>query len=61
MHESIEAAELAKRWNLPVSWIRNHTREGIDDPIPHCKLGRYVRYEWASPELMAWWERRKAA
>jgi hypothetical protein len=61
MHESIDAVELAKRWNLPESWVRNHTRDGYtDDPIPHRKLGRYVRYDWGSPELMGWWDRRKA-
>jgi hypothetical protein len=62
MYESIDAAELAKRWNLPFTWIRNHSREGYtDDPIPHRKAGRYVRFDWGSPELMAWWERRKVA
>lgn len=39
MHESIDAFELARRWNIPVTWVRNHTRDGYtDDPIPHRKL-----------------------
>jgi integrase len=32
--EIIDAIELAKRWQVPRTWIRNHTREGYgNDPI----------------------------
>jgi excisionase family DNA binding protein len=37
----LDAAELAQRWNVPTSWIREQTRAGH---IPHIKLGRYVRF-----------------
>ena len=60
MNELIDAPELAKRWNLPVTWIRNHTRSGYtNDPIPHLQLGRYVRFEWNSPALNTWLVRRR--
>lgn len=37
----LDAAELAERWNVPASWIREATRAG---KIPCVRLGRYVRY-----------------
>jgi excisionase family DNA binding protein len=37
----LDAAELAQRWNVPTSWIREATRAG---KIPCVRLGRYVRY-----------------
>jgi hypothetical protein len=52
--EVIDADELARRWNLPVSWIRSHTRRRTLDEIPHLKCGKYVRFRWASPELEHW-------
>jgi hypothetical protein len=52
--ELIDAADLARRWHLPTSWIREQTRSRSADPIPHLRLGRYVRFEWSSPELALW-------
>ncbi len=59
MYEVIDSAELAKRWSLPESWIREQTRCRATDPIPCVRAGRYVRFEWASPKLLAWWARRR--
>ena len=60
--EIIDAKELARRWNVPVSWIREYTRsDRTDDPIPHVRLGRYVRFEWGSSLLNEWFARRRAA
>ena len=60
LDEIIDARELAKRWQVPQTWIRNWTREGYaNDPIPHVKLGRYVRFEWGSRLLSDWWEKRR--
>ena len=60
--EIIDAKELARRWNVPVSWIREYTRsDRSDDPIPHVRLGRYVRFEWGSSQLDEWFARRRAA
>ena len=58
IYETIDSVELARRWNVPTSWVRNHTRES-EDRIPHVKLGRYVRFEWGSPALLKWWEARR--
>jgi hypothetical protein len=57
--ELIDAPELARRWRLPESWIREQTRSRCADVIPHLRLGRYVRFEWGSPELAGWLTRRR--
>ncbi len=57
--EVIDAAELAKRWSLPESWIREQTRTRSSDPLPCVRFGRYVRFEWGSPKLAAWYDRRR--
>ena len=59
--EVIDSKELGRRWCLPESWIREQTRSRAVDPIPHVRLGRYVRFEWNSPELLKWWKRRRAS
>ena len=38
----LKAAEVAALLNVPVTWVRAHTRTGT---IPHVELGRYVRYD----------------
>ena len=57
----IDSAALAARWNVPESWIRNHTRARTPqkDRLPCVRLGRYVRFEWESPSLVRWWEKRR--
>jgi hypothetical protein len=52
--EIIDAAELAKRWGLPESWVRSKTRTRAIDRIPCLRFGRYVRFAWGSPELAKW-------
>ena len=58
-YEVIDSSELAKRWGIPVTWVREQTRSRATDPLPHVRLGRYVRFEWNSPELIKWWDRRR--
>ena len=58
-YEVIDAAELAQRWSLPESWIREQTRTRSSDPLPCVRFGRYVRFEWGSPKLAAWYDRRR--
>jgi len=59
--EYIDCRELARRWALPESWIREQVRSRSVDPLPHIRFGKYVRFRWASPELEAWAERRMIA
>jgi len=57
--EVIDSPELAKRWSVSESWIRNQARPSrTSDPLPHLRLGKAVRFRWGSPELKAWEERR---
>jgi hypothetical protein len=51
---------LADFWDVPVSWIQHGTRSSCCDPIPHIKIGRYVRFDLSSPALAAWLVRRQA-
>lgn len=53
-YEVINSVELAKRWSLPESWIREQTRCRAADPLPCIRFGKYVRFRWQSPELQQW-------
>jgi hypothetical protein len=59
-YETLTSEELAARWKVPETWIRHATRSGCADPLPCVRLGRYVRFAWNSPELLAWWRRRQS-
>ena len=58
-YEVIASKELGRRWAVPETWIRNNVRKRVANPIPHVRLGKYVRFEWGSPELQAWWDKQK--
>jgi hypothetical protein len=56
--EVIDSTELAKRLRVPESWIRSRTNQKrTSDPIPHYRLGRYIRFSWGSDELRDWLSR----
>ena len=57
-YEFIDSKELAARWGLPASWIREKVRSRSQDPIPHVRFEKYVRFRWGSPELEDWTDRR---
>ena len=59
--ELIDARELARRWSLPASWIREQTRSRATDPLPHVRFGKYVRFAWLSPDLEQWLNRRRSS
>ncbi len=54
--EVIDSRELAARWQVPESWVRNRTRARTprEERIPCLRFGRYVRFEWGSPQLSEW-------
>jgi hypothetical protein len=55
--EVVDCKELAKRWFVPVSWVRYYTAPTLDSdipPIPHLKMGRYTRFLYGSKELDDW-------
>jgi len=51
--------QLAERLSVPVSWIREKTRERArvrdEDPLPVVRLGKYVRFRWN--DIEAWLQR----
>ena len=56
--EVIDSAELAKRLNVPETWIRSRTNsKRTRDPIPHLRFGRYIRFPWGSDDLQEWLHR----
>lgn len=58
--EIIDVEELAKRWDLPPTWVREQTRSRAADPLPCIRFGKYVRFAWLSPELEQWLSRRRS-
>jgi hypothetical protein len=44
--------ELAKRWNVPISWVYNQTRLRGPGSIPRIKMGKYTRF--IPTEVDAW-------
>jgi hypothetical protein len=58
--EYVDCETLAQILNVPETWLRDQTRSRADDPIPCTRFGRYVRFQPADPDLMAWLERRKS-
>jgi len=56
--EVIDSEELARRWAVPESWVREQVRTRATDPIPHLRFGKYVRFQWGSPVLDEWIARR---
>jgi hypothetical protein len=57
----IDSKQLAAKLNLPESWVRDQVRRRPTDPLPHYKMGKYVRFRWDSPELQDWLARRLIA
>jgi hypothetical protein len=52
----IDSAELARRLQVPESWVRSRTRARTpkEQRIPCIRLGRYVRFDWGSNQLKVW-------
>ena len=42
----IDCEQLAERWKLPESWVREQVRRRSTDPLPHLRFGKYVRFRW---------------
>jgi hypothetical protein len=53
--------DLAERWTVPLTWLRENTRSRCSDPLPCFRMGRYVRIDIQDPALLEWLNRRRAA
>jgi len=40
----LSVQEVAKLLHVPVSWVYEHTRPRCANPLPHIKLGKYLRF-----------------
>jgi hypothetical protein len=49
--------DLASYLDVPVGWIYDRTRREGPEQIPHSKLGKYLRFDPASPAFLAWLKR----
>jgi excisionase family DNA binding protein len=49
--------ELAERLKTSRSWVAEMTRARQRNPIPHYKIGRYLRFNWQ--DVCAWLESTK--
>ena len=57
----VSLEELAKRWSLPITWLREACRSRVADAdkLPVLRLGRYVRVDLNDPALAQWLSARK--
>jgi len=59
--EILTPQQLAVRLQVKPSWVYEQTRNrsGVrnSDPLPHIKMGLYLRFDWR--DVLAWLERQK--
>ena len=62
MEEILTPTQVAARLQVKPSWVYEQTRERAEvrnsDPLPHMKMGRYLRFDWK--DVADWLERRKS-
>ncbi len=50
MEEILTPTQVAERLQVKPSWVYEQTRERAEvrnsDPLPHMKMGRYLRFDW---------------
>ena len=57
--EILDAAELAAKLKVKVSWIIDHcSKRKCRDPLPVLRIGKHRRFRWNSREMNAWLDRR---
>jgi hypothetical protein len=59
--ELVTLEQLAERWQLPLSWLRENCRSRCADPLPVYRCGRYVRVDLSDSALAQWLNRRRVA
>ena len=47
LNQLLKPQQLAALLGVPTSFIYDRTRQNAPDPIPHFKLGKYVRFDLA--------------
>ena len=57
----VSLEELAERWHLPLTWLREACRSRCADPLPVYRCGRYVPVDLNDSALAQWLNRRRVA
>lgn len=57
--ELLDAKQVAKLFNVPVSWVQQATRARAKHPIPYIKIGHYTRFQESA--VRDWLESQKRA
>ncbi len=55
--ELMTVGEVARLLKVPVSWVYERCRESTPNPLPHLKLGKYLRFSRSA--LFAYMEGRR--
>jgi excisionase family DNA binding protein len=48
LNQLLKPQELANLLGVPTSFVYDRTRQKSPDPIPHFKVGKYVRFDLAT-------------
>jgi excisionase family DNA binding protein len=48
----LKPQELADLLGVPISFVYDRTRKNATDPIPHLKVGKYIRFD--PDEVQRW-------
>jgi excisionase family DNA binding protein len=48
LNQLLKPQELADLLGVPISFVYDRTGQNSPDPIPHFKLGKYVRFDLAT-------------
>ena len=46
--ELLTVNDVARLLKVPISWVYERCREGATNPLPHLKLGKYLRFSKSS-------------
>ena len=55
--ELLTVKEVARLLKVPSSWVYERCRPGMPEPLPHIKLGKYLRFSRA--EVLSYLEKLK--
>ena len=50
-------SELAEYLGVRKSWIYDRTGSQVPEPVPHFKIGKYLRFDPESEEFQSWLKR----
>ena len=42
--ELMTVGDVARLFKVPISWVYERCRKGDPNPLPHLKLGKYLRF-----------------